>query len=83
MYIFEINIKMIFDTSFDLFKEKKGVHPMEESLCTFYELKVQNARNHSMFCKTVFCKQVLAFHRPSKILCQTYKRQNHWSLMCP
>ncbi len=27
-----------------------------------------------------FYKQVLEFHRPSKFLCQTSGRQNHWSL---
>jgi hypothetical protein len=27
----------------------------------------------------VFYKQVLEFHRPSKLLCQTSGRQNHWS----
>ncbi len=29
----------------------------------------------------VFYKQVLEFHCPSKFLCQTSGRQNHWSLM--
>jgi hypothetical protein len=27
-----------------------------------------------------FYRQLLDFHRPSKILCQTSGRQNHWSL---
>jgi hypothetical protein len=44
--------------------------------------KVQIASNLSIFGKTVFFyKQVLDFHCPSKILCQTSGRQNHWSLM--
>ncbi len=30
----------------------------------------------------VFYKQVLEFHCPSKFLCQTSGRQNHWSLIC-
>ncbi len=29
----------------------------------------------------VFYKQVLEFHCPSKFLCQTSGRQNHWSLL--
>jgi hypothetical protein len=29
----------------------------------------------------VFYKQVLDFHRPSKILCQTSGCQDHWSLL--
>ncbi len=29
----------------------------------------------------VFYKQVLEFHTPSKFLCQTSGRQNHWSLL--
>ncbi len=33
-----------------------------------------------IFRKTVFYKQVLEFHRPSKFLCQTSRRQNQWSL---
>jgi hypothetical protein len=33
--------------------------------------------------KNQFCyKQVLEFHRPSKFLCQTSGRQNHWFLLC-
>jgi hypothetical protein len=35
--------------------------------------KVQNG--------TVFYKQVLEFHRPSKFLCHKSGRQNHWSLV--
>jgi hypothetical protein len=34
------------------------------------------------FEKQFFCKQVLESHRPSKLLCQTSGRQNHWSLLC-
>ncbi len=41
---------------------------------TFYELKCPKL--HSVFRKTV-----LEFHRPSKFLCQTSGRQNHWSLV--
>jgi hypothetical protein len=33
------------------------------------------------FGKRFFYKQVLEFHRPSKFLCQTSGRQNHWSLL--
>ncbi len=34
-----------------------------------------------IFRKMVFYKQVLEFHCPSKFLCQTSGRQNHWSLL--
>jgi hypothetical protein len=44
-------------------------------------LYVQNGSNHSIFWKTVFYKQILEFHRPSKFLCQTSGRQNHLSLL--
>jgi hypothetical protein len=55
---------------------------MVGSVCTFSELKnVQNGSNHSIFRKIVFYKQVLEFHRPSKFVCQTSGRQNHWSLL--
>jgi hypothetical protein len=59
MYIFEAIMKRrIFDTPFDLIKEK-GFHLIVGSLCryTFYELrnpKLQAASNHSIFRKTVF-----------------------------
>jgi hypothetical protein len=43
--------------------------------------KVQNGSSHSMFRKMVIFKQVLDFHRPSKTLCRTSMRQNHWSLV--
>ncbi len=33
------------------------------------------------FGKWFFFKQVLEFHCPSKFLCQTSGRQNHWSLL--
>ncbi len=36
---------------------------------------------HSQFRKSVFYKQVLDFHCPSKILSHTSGRQNHWSPM--
>jgi hypothetical protein len=40
-----------------------------------------NSSNHSIFRKMFFYKQVSEFHCPSKILCQTSERQNHWSLL--
>ncbi len=46
---------------------------------TFHE--VENASNHSVFHKSVFYLKVLDFHRPTKILCQTSGRQNHWSVL--
>ncbi len=33
------------------------------------------------FVERLFYKQGLDYHRPSKILCQTSGRQNHWSLL--
>jgi hypothetical protein len=33
------------------------------------------------FGKWFFYKQVLKFHCPSKFVCQTTGRQNHWSLL--
>jgi hypothetical protein len=34
------------------------------------------------FEKLFFYSQVVDFHSSSKILCQIYGRQNHWSLLC-
>ncbi len=66
---------VFFDTPYR-FKKKKNFHH-KGSMCTFYELKVQNASNHSIVCKSLFYKQVLDFHHP--FLCQTSGRQNHRS----
>ncbi len=62
-----------FDAPFDLFKEKKfSSHRRDNEL--FWELKrskmEETAKN---FEKTVFYKQILDFHCPSKILCHTSK----------
>ncbi len=72
-----------FDATFDLFKEKKFSSLWRDNEL-FWELKtVKNGRNHSKFRKTVFYKQILDFHCPSKILCHTFMKfcQNHWSLL--
>ncbi len=66
--------------------KKKSFHPFEGTMHTvlFENLKVKNARNRSVFWKTVFSKQFLNFRRPLKILCRTLKLwnfiKNHWSL---
>ncbi len=58
MYIFEISIKdRLFDTPFNIFKEKK-FSSHRRVVCTYSELNVQNASNHSMFIKTVFYKRL-------------------------
>jgi hypothetical protein len=60
-----------FDAPFDLFKEKK-FSSLRRDNELFKELKkVKNGRNRSKFRKTVFYKQTLDFHCPSKILCYT------------
>ena len=75
MYIFEISTKRrIFWGPFDLFKEK-SFHLLGQ--WTFLRTKkVKNGRNHSKLRKTVFYKQILDFHCPSKILCHT---SNLWN----
>jgi hypothetical protein len=51
-------------------------------VCTFYELKSQKWKQPLNISENgFFYKQVLEFHRPSKFLCQTSGRQNHWSLL--
>jgi hypothetical protein len=61
---------------------KKKVFISLKSQCVLsMNFKVQNASNHSIVRKTVFHKQVLDFHRSSKIVCQTSGRQNHRSLL--
>jgi hypothetical protein len=54
---------------------------MVRSVCTFYELKCPKWKQPLNISETVFYKQVLEFHCPSKFLCQTSGRQNHWSLV--
>ncbi len=80
-YIFEIIMKRrIFYTPFDLIKEKKNFHLLVGSVCTFYELKKHKMEATTQyFGKWFFYNQVLKFHCPSKFVCQTSGRQNHWS----
>jgi hypothetical protein len=67
-----------FDAPFDLFKEKK-FSSLRRDNELFWELKkVKNGRNRSKFRKTVFYKQILDFHCPSKILCYT---SNLWNFV--
>ncbi len=62
----------------DLFKEKK-FSSLRRDNELFLELKkVKNGRNRSKFRKTVFYKQILDFHCPSKILCYT---SNLWNFV--
>ncbi len=72
-----------FDTPFDLIKEK-SFHLILGSVCTFYELKSPKWKQPLKISENGFYKQVLEFqfHCPSKFLCQTSGRQNHWSLLC-
>jgi hypothetical protein len=58
------------EAPFDLF-EQKSSHLLEGTM-NLTE-KVKNGRNRSKFRKTVFYKQILDFHCPSKILCHTSK----------
>ena len=72
-----------FDAPFDLFKEKK-FSSLRRDNELFWELKkVKNGRNRSKFRKTVFYKQILDFHCPSKILCHTSKLWNFVKITGP
>ncbi len=72
-----------FDAPFDLFKEKKFSSLRRENEL-FWELKkVKNGRNRSNFRKTVFYKQILDFHCPSKILCHTSNLWNFVKIIGP
>ncbi len=53
MYIFEISIKDGFLIPHLTYSKKKSFHRKEESMCSFYELKVKIAGNYSIFHKTV------------------------------
>jgi hypothetical protein len=53
------------------FKENKFLTLIRDSGFFLRTEKVKNGRNHSKFRKTVFYKQILDFHCPSKILCHT------------
>ncbi len=79
IYIFEISMKRrIFWCPIRLFKEKK-FSSLRRDNKLFWELKkVKNGRNRSKFWKTVFYKQILDFHCPSKILCHT---SNLWNFV--
>ncbi len=82
MYIFEISIKRwIFWYPKRPIQKKKVFISLKSQCVLSMNLKVQNASNHSILRKTVFQKQVLDFHRSSKIECQTSGCQNHWSLL--
>ncbi len=50
---------------------------------SFKTEKVKNGRNRSKFRKTVFYKQILDFHCPSKILCHTPKLWNFVKITGP
>jgi hypothetical protein len=52
---------------------------MVGSVCTFCELKSPKWKQPLNI--SVFYKQSLEYHRPSKFLCQTSGRQNHWFLL--
>ncbi len=81
--IFEISMKkLIFWYPIRPNQRKKSFHLIVGSVCTFYELKSPKMEATTpVFQKMVFYKQVLEFHCPSKLLCQTSGRQNRWSLL--
>ena len=82
MYIFEISTKRrIFFIPHSTYSKKKSFHLILGSVCTFYELKSPKWKQPLNISENVFYKQVLEFHCPSKFLCQTSGRQNHWSLL--
>jgi hypothetical protein len=82
MYIFEISMKRrIFLYPIRPKERKKSFHLILGSVRTFYELKSPKWKQPLNISKTVFYKQDLEFHCPSKFLCQTSGRQNHWSLV--
>ncbi len=82
MYIFEISMKRrIFWYPIRPNQRKKFSSHNRVSVYLFMNYEAQNGINHSIFRKMVFYKQVLEFHCPSKFLCQTSGRQNHWSLL--
>ncbi len=66
MYIFEISIKDGFWFPIWLIQGEK-VFISKKNQC---ELSKKFKKASNLSCKTVFYKQVLNFHRPSKILCQ-------------
>jgi len=65
--------------------KEKSFHLLEGTVNIFGNLKGQNGQNCSIFRTTVFYKQILDFHCPSKILFNTLQsmkfRQHHWSQM--
>ena len=61
------------------YPKKKSFHLLEKSVCTFCELKSPKWKQPLNISENGFYKQVLEFHCPSN-LCQTPRRQNHWSL---
>jgi hypothetical protein len=72
-----------FDTPFDLTKEKKfSSHSSVNVNFLWTKKKSPKWKQPLNISENVFYKHVLEFHRPSKFLCQTSGRQNHWSPLC-
>ncbi len=65
------------------YSKERSFHLLEGIMNLFESFKGQNGRNHSIFQKTVFYKQILDFHCPSKILCQTSKLWNFVKITAP
>ncbi len=77
MYIFEISTKRRIFWCPIRPTQRKKFSSLRRDNELFWELKrVKNGRNRSKFRKTVFYKQILDFHCPSKILCNT---SNVWN----
>jgi hypothetical protein len=72
-----------FDAPFDLFKEKKSFQLLEVTMHFLRTQKVKIGRNRSKFRKTVFHKQIIDIHCPSKILCHTSKLLNFLKITRP
>jgi hypothetical protein len=58
------------------YSKKNSFHLIKGSMFIFYDPIRKQPLN---LWKTGFCKHVLDFHLPFKILCQTSGCQNHWS----
>ncbi len=83
MYNFKISRKSrIFLYPIRPIRRKKSFHFIIGQLCTVSELKSPKLKQPINISENgVFLTQFLDIHRPSKILCRTSRRQNHWSLL--
>ncbi len=63
--------------------KRKCFHLIEESICTFYEVKSRKKQATTQYFRkrVILNRSNLDFHRTSKILCQKSGCQIHWSLL--